>query len=108
MYYTYFKLMKDFGLNDSNKYLRPPLWLQSEIWMIYSRLSGWGGSIVASDGVVGNSLLIAGRIQNRAFPEVVLERTVAFEEICRVSVGEGLVIEMAEETVNILSYPEKQ
>lgn len=53
-------------------------------------------------------MLIAGRIQNRAFPEVVLERTVAFEEICRVSVGEGLVIEMAEETVNILSYPEKQ
>lgn len=42
MYYTYFKLMKDFGLNDGNKYLRPPLWLQPEIWMIYSRLSGWG------------------------------------------------------------------
>ena len=26
------------------------------------------GSIVASDGVVGDSLLIAGRIQNRTFP----------------------------------------
>lgn len=49
------------------------------------------GSIVVSDGVVGNSLLMAGRIQNRAFPEVVLKRIVAFGEICKVSVGEGLV-----------------
>lgn len=65
-------------------------------------------SIIVSDRVVGNSLLIAGRIQNRTFPEVVLERTAAFGEICRVSVGESLVIEVAEEIVNILFYPEKQ
>lgn len=69
-------------------------------------------SIIVSDRVVGNSLLIAGRIQNRVFPEVVLERIASFGGMCRVSVGEGLVIEMdkeiAEGTLDILSYLEKQ
>lgn len=70
------------------------------------------GSIVASDGVVGDSLLIAGRIQNGLFPEVVLERIVSLGGMCKVSVGEGVVIEMdkevAEGTVNILSCLEKR
>ena len=35
-------------------------------------------SITVSDRVVGNSLLIAGRIQNGLFPEVVLERIASF------------------------------
>jgi hypothetical protein len=64
-------------------------------------------SIIVSDEVVGNSLLIAGRIQNRVFPEVVLERIASLGGMCRVSVGEGVVIEMdkeiAEETVYIIS-----
>ena len=54
-----------------------------------------------------NSLLIAGRIQNRVFPEVILERIAATGGVCKVSVGEGVVIEMdkeiAEETVYIIS-----
>lgn len=69
------------------------------------------GSIVASDGVVGDSLLIAGRIQNRTFPVVILERIAATGGVCKVSVGEGVVIDMdkevAEGTVNILSCLEK-
>lgn len=69
-------------------------------------------SIIVSDRVVGNSLLIAGRIQNRVFPEVVLERIASFGGMCRVSVGEGVVIDMdkeiAEGTVNILSCLEKR
>lgn len=68
-------------------------------------------SIIVSDRVVGNSLLIAGRIQNRVFPEVVLERIASLGGMCRVSVGEGVVIDMdkeiAEGTVNILSCLEK-
>ena len=64
-------------------------------------------SIIVSDRVVGNSLLIAGRIQNRVFPEVILERIAATGGVCKVSVGEGVVIEMdkeiAEETVYIIS-----
>lgn len=64
-------------------------------------------SITVSDRVVGNSLLIAGRIQNRVFPEVILERIAATGGVCKVSVGEGVVIEMdkeiAEETVYIIS-----
>ena len=64
-------------------------------------------SIIASDRVDGNSLLIAGRIQNRVFPEVVLERIASLGGMCRVSVGEGVVIEMdkeiAEGTVYIIS-----
>lgn len=64
------------------------------------------GSIVASDGVVGDSLLIAGRIQNGLFPEVVLERIASLGGVCKVSVGEGVVIKMdkevAEGTVELL------
>ena len=64
-------------------------------------------SIIVSDKVVGNSLLIAGRIQNRVFPEIVLERIAATGGVCKVSVGEGLVIEIdkkvAEETVELLA-----
>lgn len=64
-------------------------------------------SIIVSDEVVGNSLLIAGRIQNRVFPEVVLERIASLGGMCRVSVGEGVVIDMdkeiAEGTVYIIS-----
>ena len=64
-------------------------------------------SIIVSDRVVGNSLLIAGRIQNRVFPEVILERIAATGGVCKVSVGEVGVIEMdkeiAEETVYIIS-----
>ena len=64
-------------------------------------------SIIVSDRVVGNSLLIAGRIQYRVFPEVILERIAATGGVCKVSVGEGVVIEMdkeiAEETVYIIS-----
>ena len=64
-------------------------------------------SIIVSDKVVGNSLLIAGRIQNGLFPEVVLERIASFGGICKVSVGEGVVIEIdkevAEETVELLA-----
>ena len=51
-------------------------------------------SITVSDRVVGNSLLIAGRIQNGLFPEVVLERIASFGGICKVSVGEGVVIDI--------------
>lgn len=69
-------------------------------------------SITVSDRVVGNSLLIAGRIQNGLFPEVVLERIASFGGICKVSVGEGVVIDMdkeiAEKTVGILSCLEKR
>lgn len=69
-------------------------------------------SIIVSDEVVGNSLLIAGRVQNRVFPEVVLERIASLGDICKVSVGEGVVIDMdkeiAEGTVNILSCLEKR
>lgn len=69
-------------------------------------------SIIISDEVVGNSLLIAGRVQNRVFPEVVLERIASLGDICKVSVGEGVVIDMdkeiAEGTVNILSCLEKR
>lgn len=69
-------------------------------------------SIIISDEVVGNSLLIAGRVQNRVFPEVVLERIASLGGICKVSVGEGVVIDMdkeiAEGTVNILSCLEKR
>ena len=54
-------------------------------------------SITVSDRVVGNSLLIAGRIQNGLFPEVVLERIASFGGICKVSVGEGVVIDMDKE-----------
>lgn len=64
-------------------------------------------SIIVSDKVVGNSLLIAGRIQNRVFPEIVLERIAANGGVCKVSVGEGVVIEIdkevAEETVELLA-----
>lgn len=64
-------------------------------------------SIIVSDKVVGNSLLIAGRIQNRVFPEIVLERIAATGGVCEVSVGEGVVIEIdkevAEETVELLA-----
>lgn len=64
-------------------------------------------SIIVSDKVVGNSLLIAGRIQNRVFPEIVLERIAATGGVCKVSVGEGVVIEIdkkvAEETVELLA-----
>ena len=64
-------------------------------------------SIIVSDKVVGNSLLIAGRIQNRVFPEIVLERIAATGGVCKVSVGEGVVIEIdkevAEETVGLLA-----
>ena len=64
-------------------------------------------SIRVSDKVVGNSLLIAGRIQNRVFPEIVLERIAATGGVCKVSVGEGVVIEIdkevAEETVELLA-----
>ena len=52
-------------------------------------------------------MLIAGRIQNRVFPEVILERIAATGGVCKESVGEGVVIEMdkeiAEETVYIIS-----
>ena len=69
-------------------------------------------SITVSDRVVGNSLLIAGRIHNGLFPEVVLERIASFGGICKVSVGEGVVIDMdkeiAEKTVGILSCLEKR
>ena len=69
-------------------------------------------SITVSDRVVGNSLLIAGRIQNGLFPEGVLERIASFGGICKVSVGEGGVIDMdteiAEKTVGILSCLEKR
>ena len=64
-------------------------------------------SIIVSDKVVGHSLLIAGRIQNRVFPEIVLERIAATGGVCKVSVGEGVVIEIdkevAEETVELLA-----
>lgn len=64
-------------------------------------------SIIVSDRVVGNSLLIVGRIQNRVFPEIVLERIAATGGVCKVSVGEGVVIEIdkevAEETVELLA-----
>ena len=64
-------------------------------------------SIIVSDKVVGNSLLIAGRIQNRVFPEIVLERIAATGGVCKVSVGEGVVIEIdkevAEETVELMA-----
>lgn len=64
-------------------------------------------SIIVSDRVVGNSLLIAGRIQNKVFPEIVLERIAATGGVCKVSVGEGVVIEIdkkvAEETVELLA-----
>lgn len=74
---------------------------------LMSAFSMRADSIIVSDEVVGNSLLIAGRIQNRVFPVVVLERIASLGGICKVSVGEGVVIEMdkevAEETVYIMS-----
>ena len=67
-------------------------------------------SIVVSDSLIGGSLLIAERIQNRRFPTVVLKR-ITDGESCKVSMGEGVVIpvdrEMATETLDMLEQLER-
>ena len=67
-------------------------------------------SIVVSDRLIGGSLLIAERIQNRRFPTVVLKR-ITDGESCKVSMGEGVVIpvdrEMATETLDMLEQLER-
>lgn len=67
-------------------------------------------SIVVSDSFVGDSLLIAERVQNNRFPIVILKRLAAGEN-CKVSIGGGIVIpvnrEIATETFNILGQLEK-
>ena len=67
-------------------------------------------SIVVSDSLIGGSLLIAERIQNRRFPAVVLKRITGGES-CKVSMGEGVVIpvdrEMATETLDMLEQLER-
>ncbi len=67
-------------------------------------------SIVVSDSLIGGSLLIAERIQNRRFPAVVLKR-ITDGESCKVSMGEGVVIpvdrEMATETLDMLEQLER-
>ena len=67
-------------------------------------------SIVVSDSIIGGSLLIAERIQNRRFPTVVLKR-ITDGESCKVSMGEGVVIpvdrEMATETLDMLEQLER-
>ena len=91
---------KLYRLNNNRKII--PVNIKTHIFA-----SRYGYSIIVSDRVVWNSLLIAGRIQNRVFPEVILERIAATGGVCKVSVGEGVVIEMdkeiAEETVYIIS-----
>lgn len=67
-------------------------------------------SIVVSDSLIGGSLLIAERIQNRRFPTVVL-KGITDGESCKVSMGEGVVIpvdrEMATETLDMLEQLER-
>ena len=67
-------------------------------------------SIVVSDSLIGGSLLIAERVQNRRFPTVVLKR-ITDGESCKVSMGEGVVIpvdrEMATETLDMLEQLER-
>lgn len=67
-------------------------------------------SIVVSDSLIGGSLLIAERTQNRRFPAVVLKR-ITDGESCKVSMGEGVVIpvdrEMATETLDMLEQLER-
>lgn len=67
-------------------------------------------SIVVSDSLIGGSLLIAERIQNRRFPAVVLKR-ITDGKSCKVSMGEGVVIpvdrEMATETLDMLEQLER-
>jgi len=67
-------------------------------------------SIVVSDSLIGGSLLITERIQNRRFPAVVLKR-ITDGESCKVSMGEGVVIpvdrEMATETLDMLEQLER-
>lgn len=67
-------------------------------------------SIVVSDSFVGDSLLIAERVQHKRFPIVVLKRLAAGEK-CKVSVGSEIIIpvvrEIATETFNILGQLEK-
>ena len=67
-------------------------------------------SIVVSDSLIGGSLLIAERVQNRRFPTVVLKR-ITDGESCKVSMGEGVVIpvdrEMATETLEMLEQLER-
>lgn len=67
-------------------------------------------SIVVSDSLIGGSLLIAERVQNRRFPTVVLKR-ITDGESCKVSMGEGVVIpvdrEMATETLDMFEQLER-
>ena len=60
--------------------------------------------------LIGGSLLIAERVQNRRFPTVVLKR-ITDGESCKVSMGEGVVIpvdrEMATETLDMLEQLER-
>ena len=67
-------------------------------------------SIVVSDSLIGGSLLIAERVQNRRFPTVVLKR-ITDGESCKISMGEGVVIpvdrEMATETLDMLEQLER-
>ena len=67
-------------------------------------------SIVVSDSLIGGSLLIAERVQNRRFPTVVLKRITDGESF-KVSMGEGVVIpvdrEMATETLDMLEQLER-
>ena len=48
-------------------------------------------SIVIENETIGNAFLVAGRVQNGQLPAIVLER-IKKDGICRISVGEGLVI----------------
>ena len=60
-------------------------------------------SIVVSDSLISDSLLIAERIQNGRFPAVVLKRIIDGKN-CKVAMGEGVVIlvdqEMAKEILD--------
>lgn len=48
-------------------------------------------SVVVEDGIIGNALLVAGRIQEGRFSAVVLEK-IKKDGVCRVSVGEGIIV----------------
>ncbi len=67
-------------------------------------------SIVVSDSLISDSLLIAERIQNGRFPAVVLKRIIDGKN-CKVAMGEGVVIlvdqEMAMEILDMLEQLER-
>lgn len=54
------------------------------------------------EGAVGDSLLIAGRIREGVFPDVVLERIASAGGVCKASVGGGVVIPVDKKDRSVL------